>query len=207
MNRIEKELLEVGKEDSSGVSAKLWGGENSNHNAAGSQIKESYARKECRLRGKIKGSTGTPYENGVFEIDIWIPPQYPFEPPKMKFITKIWHPNISSQTGAICLDILKDQWSPALTIKTALLSLQALLCSPEPDDPQDAQVANMYKQDRAKFDITAKFWTETYAKETNRELAINAVCEMGFDRYSARKALEENDWDSSAAVNSLLGGS
>jgi ubiquitin-conjugating enzyme (huntingtin interacting protein 2) len=205
--RIEKELQEVCKEDSSGVSAKLWGGENNSHHAIGIQKNaSSYAKKECRLRGKITGSPGTPYENGIFEIDIWIPPQYPFEPPKMRFITKIWHPNISSQTGAICLDILKDQWSPALTIKTALLSLQALLCSPEPDDPQDAEVANMYKRDRAKFDTTAKFWTETYAKETNRELAISTVCEMGFDRDSAQKALEEHGWDSSAAVNALLGG-
>jgi ubiquitin-conjugating enzyme (huntingtin interacting protein 2) len=79
----------------------------------------------------------------VFAIDIVIPDGYPFEPPKMRFITKIWHPNISSQTGAICLDILKDQWSPALTIKTALLSLQALLCAAEPTDPQDAVVAKM----------------------------------------------------------------
>ena len=85
--------------------------------------------------------------------------QYPFVPPKMKFKTKVWcawhchsadavqgwaepchgrrrHPNISSATGAICLDILKDEWSPALTLKTALLSLQALLASPAPDDPQ-----------------------------------------------------------------------
>ena len=68
-------------------------------------------------------------------MDITIPPDYPFKPPKMKFDTKIWHPNISSQTGAICLDILKNEWTPALTIRTALISLQALLCSPEPDDP------------------------------------------------------------------------
>jgi len=53
----------------------------------------------------------------------------------MKFDTKIWHPNISSQTGAICLDILKNEWTPALTIRTGLISLQALLCAPEPDDP------------------------------------------------------------------------
>jgi ubiquitin-conjugating enzyme (huntingtin interacting protein 2) len=75
----------------------------------------------------------------------------------MKFDTKMWHPNISSQTGAICLDILKNEWTPALTIRTALISLQALLCAPEPgniyflictytynlkiDDPQDAEVA------------------------------------------------------------------
>jgi ubiquitin-conjugating enzyme (huntingtin interacting protein 2) len=75
-----------------------------------------------------------------------IPDGYPFEPPKCKFVTKVWHPNVSSQTGAICLDILKDQWSPALTIKTAMLSLQALMCSPEPSDPQDAEVADMYKR-------------------------------------------------------------
>ena len=62
--------------------------------------------------------------------------QYPFVPPKMRFRSKVWHPNVSSANGAICLDILKDQWSPALTLKTALLSLQALLSSPQPDDPQ-----------------------------------------------------------------------
>jgi ubiquitin-conjugating enzyme (huntingtin interacting protein 2) len=54
----------------------------------------------------------------------------------MKFITKVWHPNVSSATGAICLDILKDNWSPAFTIKVALLSVQALLTAPEPNDPQ-----------------------------------------------------------------------
>jgi Ubiquitin-conjugating enzyme len=55
------------------------------------------------LKGNIKGPEGSVYDGGIFYVDIIIPPQYPFEPPKMKFITKVFHPNISSQTGAICL--------------------------------------------------------------------------------------------------------
>jgi len=62
----------------------------------------------------------------------------------MKFDTKIWHPNISSQTGAICLDILKNEWSPALSIRTALLSLQALLCAPEPGTPFSSFPQNLH---------------------------------------------------------------
>lgn len=187
--RILKELAEVQKNDTSGVSASVVPGTGGNRH----------------LLGKIKGPEGTVYDGGVFDIDIVIPAPYPFEPPKMKFLTKIWHPNISSQTGAICLDILKDQWSPALTIKTALLSLQALLCSPEPSDPQDAEVARMYMDKRKEFDQTAKFWTETYAKESSKDDAIDRVCAMGFDKESARKALEKHGWDENAAVNSLLG--
>jgi len=100
---------------------------------------------------------------------------------------------------------LKDQWSPALTIKTALLSLQALMCSAEPTDPQDAQVAKMYMSDRKKFDQTAKFWTDSYAQTTSKDDAIARVCEMGFDKASAKKALKQHAWDESAAVNELLG--
>ena len=85
-----------------------------------------------RWKAYIKGPDNSCYENGVFEIDIVIPPDYPYKPPKMQFSTKIWHPNVSSQTGMICLDILKDEWSPALSIRTSLLSIQALMCSAEP---------------------------------------------------------------------------
>jgi hypothetical protein len=77
----------------------------------------------------------------------------------MRFATKVWHPNISSASGAICLDILRDAWSPALTLKTALLSLQSLLASPVPDDPQDAVVAKQYKSDHDEWARTAKMWT------------------------------------------------
>lgn len=189
-SRIDKELRDVCREDK----------------VAGVVVTKIYESNNRKLTGKIKGPSGTSYEGGVFEVDIQLPNQYPFEPPKMKFITKVYHPNISSQTGAICLDILKDNWSPALTIKTALLSLQALLCSPEPNDPQDAEVAKMYKEDRKQFEQTAKFWTEMYASEKSKDDAVDRVCEMGFDREMAVKALEKHNWDENAAVAELLGG-
>ena len=89
-----------------------------------------------------------------------------------------------------------------------MLSLQALLCSPEPSDPQDAQVARMYLDNKAEFDRTARDWVKTHAtpkSDESKEEAIGRVCEMGFDKESARKALEKHKWDEIAAVNALLG--
>ncbi len=124
----------------------------------------------------------------------------------MKFDTKIWHPNISSQTGAICLDILKNEWTPALTIRTALISLQALLSAPEPDDPQDAEVANMYKTDMDEFNRKASEWVTTFAKEVTNDDKVQKIVEMGFTAEQAREALEKVDWVEEAAVNALLMG-
>ncbi|TFY81046.1 hypothetical protein EWM64_g2962 [Hericium alpestre] len=115
------------------------------------------------LKGSFNGPEGTPYEGGHFDVDIVIPPTYPFQPPKLKFLTKLYHPNVSSASGAICLDILKDAWSPVLTLKSTLISLQSLLCSPEPNDPQDAEVAKHYMTSRSGFEETARYWTQVYA--------------------------------------------
>ncbi|KAI1238254.1 hypothetical protein IHE44_0012972 [Lamprotornis superbus] len=104
----------------------------------------------------------------------------------VRFITKIWHPNISSVTGAICLDILKDQWAAAMTLRTVLLSLQALLAAAEPDDPQDAVVANQYKQNPEMFKQTARLWAHVYAgapvSSPEYTKKIENLCAMGFDR-------------------------
>mmetsp|Transcript_46784 Transcript_46784/g.111207 ORF Transcript_46784/g.111207 Transcript_46784/m.111207 type:complete len:202 (+) Transcript_46784:104-709(+) len=154
----------------------------------------------------LKGPEGTPYSGGLFDIDIEIPAEYPYNPPKMKFDTKIWHPNISSQTGAICLDVLGKEWSPALTIRTALLSIQALLSSPEPDDPQDAEVAEMYKHNRELFVQTAKYWTETFACEqkSSNDEKVQKIVDMGFTQEQAKSALEKHGYDETTALNSLL---
>jgi len=138
-------------------------------------------------------------------VDIEIKGVYPFEPPKMRFKSKIWHPNVSSQNGAICLDILKDQWSPALTIKTALLSLQALLCSPEPNDPQDAVVAKQYLNDMPLFEQTARHWTRTYASETASQKNLKQLLEMGFSEEDASTALDNAGGDLNTALAALLG--
>ncbi|KAI3761449.1 hypothetical protein L1987_51865 [Smallanthus sonchifolius] len=160
------------------------------------------------LLGTIPGPIGTPYEGGTFKIDIDLPAAYPFEPPKMKFATKVWHPNISSQSGAICLDILKDQWSPALTLKTALLSIQALLSTPEPDDPQDAVVAQQYLKDYQVFASTARYWTESFAKTSSLgvEEKVQKLVEMGFPEGLVRSTLEAVGGDENLALEKLCSG-
>ncbi|KAL3512541.1 hypothetical protein ACH5RR_025258 [Cinchona calisaya] len=157
------------------------------------------------LVGTIPGPLGTPYEGGTFKIDITLPDGYPFEPPKMRFATKVWHPNISSQSGAICLDILKDQWSPALTLKTALLSVQALLSAPEPDDPQDAVVAQQYIREQNTFVNTARYWTEAFAKTSSLgvEEKVQKLVEMGFPEDIVRSTLEAVGGDENLALEKL----
>ena len=110
----------------------------------------------------MEGPQGTPYENGYYRLELFLPEGYPMEPPKVRFLTKIYHPNID-KLGRICLDILKDKWSPALQIRTVLLSVQALLSSPEPDDPLDTTVANHFKQNLSAAQAVARQWNATHA--------------------------------------------
>ncbi|CAA7396322.1 unnamed protein product [Spirodela intermedia] len=193
VSRVQKELTECNKDKGvSGVSIELYEGADGRGSLS-------------HLRGTISGPITTPYEGGTFKINIHLPDGYPFEPPKMQFITKVWHPNISSQNGAICLDILKDQWSPALTLKTALVSLQALLSTPEPDDPQDAVVAQQYLRDYPTFVATARYWTEAFAKNVNTgtEEKVQKLMEMGFPEDLVRTALEAVNGDENLALEKL----
>ena len=111
----------------------------------------------------ILGPTESVYEGGVFQLDIRFPPDYPFKPPKIVFITKIYHPNVNSD-GAICLDILKDQWSPALTISKVLLSICSLLTYPNPDDPLVPEIAKLYKFKKDEYNKQAREWVRKYAR-------------------------------------------
>lgn len=110
----------------------------------------------------IFGPEDSPYSGGVFSLEINFPVDYPFKAPKIRFTTKIYHPNISTR-GDICLDILKDQWTPALTIGKVLLSICSLLTDANPDDPLVPEIANIYKRDHDRYVRIAREWTQQYA--------------------------------------------
>ena len=115
--------------------------------------------------GCIFGPEDTPYHGGVFKLSIQFPVDYPFRAPHVRFLTKIYHPNINA-TGLICLDILKGQWSPALTISKVLLSICSLLTDPNPKDPLVPDIATQYMIQRGEYENEAKRWTLMYANGT-----------------------------------------
>ena len=115
-----------------------------------------------KWQATIMGPTDSPFEGGIFFLEINFPSQYPFKPPKCIFTTKIYNPNINSK-GGICLDILGNNWSPALTISKVLLSICSLLTDPNPDDPLVPEIATQYTTNREKYDIIAREWTMKYA--------------------------------------------
>ena len=110
----------------------------------------------------IIGPEKTPYEGGVFKLEICFPDTYPFKPPKVKFKTRIYHPNINKY-GSICLDILNKSWSPALTTSKLLLSISSLLSDPNADDPLDVSAADLYNTNKEEFFNLAKNYTIKYA--------------------------------------------
>ena len=146
LKRITKELAELTKDPPANCSAGPVEGD------------------QYHWQATIVGPSDSAYQGGLFFLNIHFPVDYPFKSPKVTFITKIYHPNINSN-GGICLDILKDQWSPALTISKVLLSISSLLTDPNPDDPLVPDIANLYKNDRKKYMENAKEWTKKFAMQ------------------------------------------
>ncbi|KAK7052422.1 ubiquitin-conjugating enzyme/RWD-like protein [Favolaschia claudopus] len=113
--------------------------------------------------GTLPGPEGSVYEGGVFNVLVNLPSDYPFSAPKVTFKTRIYHMNISDQ-GNICIDILKHNWSPALSLYKVILSLSSLLTDPNPKDPLVPSIASQYTRNRKLHDSTARKWTDLYAR-------------------------------------------
>jgi len=93
-------------------------------------------------RALIEGPAGSPFEGGVFALSVVLPDDYPFRPPKITFETPVYHCNISD-SGAVCLDILKENWSPALSVPKCLESIRLMLKEPNPDDSLRQWIAEL----------------------------------------------------------------
>lgn len=146
LNRIQKELADIENYPSSNFSAWVVDNNVDHWNAA------------------IVGPDDSPYEGGLFYLDILLPEDYPLAPPKMVFTTKVYHPNIDS-IGRFYIEALKRDWAPTRTISSILLSICFFLINPRLDRGYlIPKIWEVYKSDRAKFNSTAKEWTRKYAQ-------------------------------------------
>lgn len=142
--RLMKELKDIDKDPPSNCSARL----------LGTDI--------LHWKGYIYGPEGSPFAGGIYELDIKFSDEYPFSPPHIEFITPVFHPNINSD-GEICVNLLKEQWSPALTISQVLVAICSLLTDPNPDDPLVPHIAKLYRTDKDAYNEQVKNHVREYA--------------------------------------------
>ena len=115
-----------------------------------------------KWQATIIGPEDSPYSGGIFALNIDFPIDYPFKPPRIMFKTPIYHCNINTN-GSICLDILKDKWSPALTISKALLSICSMMDDPNPNDPLMPEIAELLRKNKNLHDQNAREMTLKHA--------------------------------------------
>eukprot|EP00730_Choanoeca_flexa_P011725 TRINITY_DN27742_c0_g1_i1.p1 TRINITY_DN27742_c0_g1~~TRINITY_DN27742_c0_g1_i1.p1 ORF type:complete len:199 (+),score=30.88 TRINITY_DN27742_c0_g1_i1:188-784(+) len=111
------------------------------------------------FRAQIIGPDGSPFKGISFEVELIIGQKYPFEPPKARFLTPIYHPNVD-KSGRICLDLLKmppkGSWKPSLNLSSLLLSLRVLMGEANPDDGLMPDISAKYKSDREAYNRIAR---------------------------------------------------
>ena len=155
--RMRRELEVLRKDPPHGVAA--WPG-----GASGDSLVEICA--------EIEGPQESPYAVGMFRLSVRIPPRYPFEPPSVMFLTRVYHPNVDNR-GRISLDSLKmppaGQWQPSLNVGQVLAQIRLLLAEPNPDDPLMADIAELYRHNKKRFNRLAKAFTDEHASASAAE--------------------------------------
>ncbi|KAF8067141.1 ube2s [Scenedesmus sp. PABB004] len=111
---------------------------------------------------ELDGPPGTPYEGGTFRMQLALPPDFPSEPPKGFFTTKIWHPNVS-KSGEICVNVLKRDWKPDLGIRHVLLVIRCLLIEPYPESALNEEAGKALLEDYAAYAAHAALMTSLHA--------------------------------------------
>ncbi|XP_005108062.1 ubiquitin-conjugating enzyme E2 T [Aplysia californica] len=166
VNRLKKELEMFTKAPPSGISC-----------AASNDSLDLFT-------AQIIGPPGSPYEDGIFELEIQIPQRYPFDPPRVRFVTPVYHPNID-ESGRICLDTLKlppkGSWRPCLNLSTVLMMIRVLMAEPGSEDPLMTEIWQEFKYDYTTYAQKARNWTKAHATSyhcTHRK-------ESGFDGKTA----------------------
>lgn len=145
------------------------------------------------IRAQISGPEGSPFQKGIFLLTVHITARYPFEPPRCRFITPLYHPNVDSH-GRICLDTLKSpptgSWSPAVSLPSLLLSIRSLMAEPNPDDGLVPEISDLYKRNPAQ-------WT----KEAERRTMLDATVEKLEELESTEKDNDDDDEEEEANNN------
>lgn len=131
------------------------------------------------LRVSIAGPPGTPYAGGVFTLDIQTFERYPFSPPKVRFATKIYHPNVDD-TGMICLSILvPGTWKPSFNLLSVIEAIKQLMAEPNGSDALTPEIGEEFLLNPVLFNKKAKDYTDTHAKPGAKKISF-----MGSKRSS-----------------------
>lgn len=115
--------------------------------------------------GAFSGPPNTPYRDGTFNVSIELPEDYPRSAPRLAFTTPIFHPNVSARGEIQLADLERTEWSPVVTIRTILISLQAMMSDPNTfkDYVLNEEAARLHSEDLEGFEETARQWTVSHA--------------------------------------------
>ncbi|KAL6009986.1 Ubiquitin-conjugating enzyme [Asimina triloba] len=148
-------------------------------------------------KGTISGSTDTIYEGMAYRLSLSFPTDYPFKPPKVKFETMCFHPNVDVY-GNICLDILQDKWSSAYDVRTILLSIQSLLGEPNNDSPLNTQAAALWSNQEVSV-----VRLDAYVKACEKRNSQEKGEDLGFHHHGAHVTHPQQRWEGIARASKL----